>query len=228
MIIKIVSFILSFVIVGAITSLSTKEENVMFYKTEKTCSVDHAALRQKYREVVTASDEALKTVGAKIATIDNGIPDSGRTDVLKVTVSIEFLPESHSGITNKERVCILIDAVCNEMEFEDAALIKAMVSCESSFDTTSVSSYNAQGLMQITPRYFKSLMERYEVTDLCKDEVGNLRVGIHWISHLINKYNGDVHKALVAYNCGESVVDNRGVTSNGYSRWVLRTAGDYL
>lgn len=228
MIIKIISFILSFIAIGTITVVTTKEENVMFYKTEKTCSVDHTALRQRYREVVTASDEALKTVGAKIATIDNGTPDSGRTDVLKVTVSIEFLPESHSGITNKERVCILIDAVCNEMEFEDTALIKAMVQCESNFNKDAVSSYNAQGLMQITPRWFGELMNEYGVTDLCSDEAGNLRVGIHWISHLINKYNGDVHKALVAYNCGKSVVDNRGVTSNGYSRWVLRTAGDYL
>lgn len=228
MIIKIVAFILSFIAIGTITVVTTKEENVMFYKTEKTCSVDHEALRQKYQEVVTASDEALKTVVAKIATIDNGTPDSGRTDVLKTTVSIEILPESHSGITNKERVCILIDAVCNEMEFEDAALIKAMVQCESNFNKDVVSSCNAQGLMQITPRWLGELMNEYGVTDLCSDEAGNLRVGIHWISHLINKYNGDVHKALVAYNCGESVVDNKGVTSNSYSRWVLRTAGDYL
>lgn len=227
MFIKTISFILSFIIIGAITSLSTKEENVMLYKTEKTCSVDHMAFRKKYREVVTASDEALKTVGAKIAAIDS-IPDSGRTDTIKVTVSIEVIPESQSGITNKERVCTLIDAVCDDMDFEDTALIKAMVQCESNFNKDAISSYNAQGLMQITPRWFGELMNEYGVTDLCSDEAGNLRIGIHWIRHLLNKYSGNIEKALVAYNCGESAVDHRGVTSNTYSRWVLRIRGDYL
>lgn len=211
MIIKIAAFILSFITIGTITVVTTKEETTVTFTSEQNTWVT-TSLSPK--AVMTIADTTFKNTTVPKKDIS-----------LNVVVTVK---QKTPITSNEERVCALIDDVCKELGFSDTALIKAMVSCESSFDTTSVSSCNSQGLMQITPRYFKSLMERYEVTDLCKDEVGNLRVGIHWISHLINKYNGDVHKALVAYNCGESVVDNRGVTSNGYSRWVLRTAGDYL
>lgn len=135
--------------------------------------------------------------------------------------------ETQTPPTNEERVCILVDKICDEMNFNNSSLIKGMIYCESSFNKNCISSAGSMGLMQITPRYFTELMEMYSVTDLCNDEVGNIRIGIHWINYLINKYEGDLHKALVAYNCGESYVDVRGYTESGYSRKVLRMAGEY-
>ena len=82
-------------------------------------------------------------------------------------------------------------------------------------------------MMQLTPKYFRGLMAKYGVIDLCSDPYGNLEVGIDWMHQLLIKYNGHVSKALVAYNCGESVVA-KGVTSSGYSEKILRTVGDYM
>lgn len=129
-------------------------------------------------------------------------------------------------LTNEERVCILIDRLCEEYEFNDPALIKAIVMCESSFNKNSVSAYNARGLMQITPRWFIDDMEKFGVSDLCADEVGNLTIGINYMKELINNNHGNVSKALVAYHDGGSVVEN-GTFSTAYSKRVLRVAGGY-
>lgn len=131
-------------------------------------------------------------------------------------------------IPNEERVCEMIDRICAEQGFNDPALIKAMVFCESGFKKDVISSAGCEGLMQITPGYFIEQMERYGVLDLCADEEGNLRIGIEWIAYLIEKYDGDYHKALVAYNLGESRVDIKGIYSNSYSRKVVKIASDYM
>lgn len=129
---------------------------------------------------------------------------------------------------DKGKIIGLIDELCTAADFNNPALIKAIVHCESSFNQYSISSYGAEGLMQIVPKYFGKLMFEYGVTDLCADEIGNLRIGIHWMRYLIAKYDGNLSKALVAYNCGESVVDVKGRTSNSYSKKVLNIVGDYM
>lgn len=128
----------------------------------------------------------------------------------------------------KGRIIELIDELCIAADFDNPALIKAVVHCESGFDQYAISSCGAEGLMQIMPKYFGKLMSEYGVTDLCVDEIGNLRIGIHWMQYLISKYDGNLSKALVAYNCGESAVDVKGRISNSYSEKVLNIAGDYM
>ena len=53
----------------------------------------------------------------------------------------------------------------------------------------------------------------------------NLRLGFRFLRFLINKYDGDVRLALLAYNRGPTTVDGllaRGVDpSNGYVQRVL-------
>lgn len=129
-------------------------------------------------------------------------------------------------LTTEERVCILIDDVCEELDFDNPALIKAIVKCESNFHKDSVSDCNARGLMQITPRWFSREMQEFGVTDLCEDEIGNLRIGISHIKKLIHNYNGNISMALVAYHDGSSAVAN-GVYSTIYSARVLRAVGGY-
>ena len=128
----------------------------------------------------------------------------------------------------KGRIIELIDELCIAADFDNPALIKAIVHCESGFNQYAISSCGAEGLMQIMPKYFGKLMSEYGVTDLCVDERGNLRIGIHWMQYLIAKYDGNLSKALVAYNCGESAVDAKGRTSNSYSEKVLNIVGDYM
>lgn len=150
-------------------------------------------------------------------------PSEAETTPKQVDVEVTSEP-----INYKQIVCQWVDDICKEQGFNNPALIKAIVHCESSFNQYSVSSHGAEGLMQIIPKYFGKLMSEYGVTDLCADEIGNLRIGIHWMQYLIAKYDGNLSKALVAYNCGESVVDVKGRTSNSYSKKVLNIVGDYM
>ena len=144
------------------------------------------------------------------------------------TTTEVIFEEETKPLTNEERICSMVDDICKEMEFDKPELIKSMIYCESSFNKNRISHAGARGLMQITPRWFGELMKEYNVTDLCEDEEGNIRIGIFWINRLINKYDGDIHKALVAYNCGESYVYKNKSTSSSYSRKVIRIAGEYI
>jgi soluble lytic murein transglycosylase-like protein len=62
------------------------------------------------------------------------------------------------------------------------------------------------------------------------EPVPNLRVGFGYLRRLIDKYDGDVRLALLAYNRGEGAVD-RDLRSgrnpeNGYTRRVLGMGRD--
>lgn len=140
--------------------------------------------------------------------------------------TIQTSTKKETYLERKTRVCALIDDVCEELSFTNTALIKAIVFCESNFNTYSVSSENAQGLMQIVPRWFVKEMAQAGVTDLCKDERGNLFIGISHIKGLLKLYDGDVSKTLVAYHDGCSAVEN-GIYSTAYSKWVIRVVGGY-
>jgi len=182
----------------------------------------------KFNQHITAYFEALKNppVVEEETEAPTEPPEKKEPELIVLNITATTV-EEESPAARKERVCKLIEQVCQEMGFEEVALIKAMVECESGFDTNQISSKNARGLMQITPRWFGAEMATFGVTDLNADEAGNLRIGIRFINKLINKY-GDYSKALVAYNAGESEVDIDGVYHNSYSGKVLKVAGEYL
>ena len=98
-------------------------------------------------------------------------------------------------------------------------LVFAVIEQESCYDPNALNrSEDCFGLMQINKCNFitYNLDEPYNAFE-------NVRVGITMLSELLSKYD-DVHKALMAYNCGEygaKCLWNKGITSNTYSRSVL-------
>ncbi len=83
-----------------------------------------------------------------------------------------------------------------------ADLVFAVAWVESRYNPDVVSPVGAMGLMQIMP----ALATKYNVADPF-DPSENARAGAAYLARLIKRYEGDVRKALAAYNWGPSNVD---------------------
>ncbi len=83
------------------------------------------------------------------------------------------------------------------------SLLLAVARGESDFDTRARSSANAYGLMQIqwpgTARHL-GIRRLRDLYDPCT----NVRAGARYLRELLDRYDGDLHLALAAYNYGPS------------------------
>lgn len=119
---------------------------------------------------------------------------------------------NHVEVTNKNATQKqqIEDAVkkASEKHGIDENLIKAVIKTESNFNPNAVSSVGAKGLMQIMPANYKHLGISNPF-----DIYQNIYGGTKLLREYLDKYNGDVEMALMAYNGGPTRMKNRGVTS---------------
>lgn len=87
----------------------------------------------------------------------------------------------------------------------DPALVKAVVETESSWNPRAISNRGAVGLMQLIP----GTAARMGVGNAF-DPQENLEGGVRYLRTLLERYNGDLHLSLAAYNAGERAVDRAG------------------
>lgn len=105
----------------------------------------------------------------------------------------------------------------------DPLLVAAVVQAESGFDEKAVSPKGAVGLMQVMPKTAR----QFGVEDV-HDPDGNLEAGACYLSHLLNRFDGDLALALAAYNAGPSSVRRFGGVppypeTRNFTERVLRT-----
>lgn len=79
--------------------------------------------------------------------------------------------------------------------------VEAVITVESNFNPTAVSTKGALGLMQLMPETAR----RFGVRNVF-DTGQNLEGGIQYLNFLLDLFHGDVNLALAAYNAGENVV----------------------
>lgn len=84
------------------------------------------------------------------------------------------------------------------------AFVESVAKVESAFKPSAVSPKGAIGVMQLMPGTAKALGA--DPTDVHQ----NIEAGTRLLRELLAKYNGDVVKALAAYNAGEGAVDRFG------------------
>jgi soluble lytic murein transglycosylase-like protein len=127
------------------------------------------------------------------------------------------------GYAVSDRLAHLIYSTAVEHDIKPEIAF-GLVRTESEFKDYATSRVGAIGLTQLmlpTARWFKrDATER----DL-RDSETNLEIGFRYLGELIDRYDGDVHLALTAYNRGTGTVDRvlkrGGNPDNGYAGKVL-------
>jgi soluble lytic murein transglycosylase-like protein len=120
-----------------------------------------------------------------------------------------------SGITNEISAPLApaeLDKVVQdsaEKNHVDPGLVRAVISTESNWNPSAVSSKGAMGLMQLMPGTAQTLG-----VGNAFDPAQNIGAGTQYLGMMLERYNGDVNKALAAYNAGPGAVDRFGGVPN--------------
>jgi soluble lytic murein transglycosylase-like protein len=100
-----------------------------------------------------------------------------------------------------------------------------LVRTESEFRSYATSRVGAIGLTQLMPATAGWFQRGITVAQL-RDEDTNLEIGVRYLAELLDRYDGDLHLALTAYNRGTGTVDGvvkrGGDPDNGYAGLVLK------
>lgn len=100
-----------------------------------------------------------------------------------------------------EDLQIHIIQTCEEHHI-DPAIIMAMAYRESGYNAAAIGDNgDSYGLLQIQPRWHYERMQKLGCTDLL-DPFQNVTVGVDYLAESLARYDGDMEKALVAYNQG--------------------------
>lgn len=107
----------------------------------------------------------------------------------------------------------------------DPALVRAVIAAESAWKPDAISRKGAQGLMQLVPGTAAEL----GVSDTF-DPVQNVDGGVRYLRKLLERYGGDLDRALAAYNAGPGAVDRaRGVPNYPETRaYVQKVTNTYF
>jgi soluble lytic murein transglycosylase-like protein len=124
-------------------------------------------------------------------------------------------------LANRQKIEVMIREVSARYNV-DPALIRAVIATESNWNSTAISRKGALGLMQLVPGTARQLG-----VNNAFDPKQNLDGGVRYLHTLLERYNGDLDRALAAYNAGPGAVDRaRGVPRYRETREYVQKVTD--
>ena len=124
------------------------------------------------------------------------------TTALAVPATVQASRES--GEAERQRIMHLVAAEARNMGIPQA-LALAVAHVESNFDSRALSHKGARGVMQIMPATARG--EYGIAPGLLWNPRINVRLGLHFLGRLLDRYAGRVDLALFYYNGGSAVGD---------------------
>lgn len=126
--------------------------------------------------------------------------------VLNSEINKYSVTSSAAKNTPPEEIANLINLSANKYGV-DPKLVTAVARSESGFDPNALSPAGAVGVMQLMPETAESL----GVRDI-RNPRENIEGGVKYLKELLTTFNGDVAKAVAAYNAGpQAVINHNGV-----------------
>ena len=198
-------------------------------------------LRHPTRNVVVAGvafvvgmQLAARPDGARLAALENEVERSrvalkarqGELELVRLEMSRiqEIIEYSNQYDISAELASAINDIALSEGVAPSLAF--RLIQVESGFYGRAISPKGAIGYAQLMPATAFDLDPTLEYRDIF-DRDTNLRLGFRYLRWLIDRYDGDLRLALLAYNRGLGTVDNirraGGDPANGYARAVLGT-----
>jgi soluble lytic murein transglycosylase-like protein len=168
-----------------------------------TCVPAHAQLKmladERGRPVYVYEGPAVSPVPVPVAK-----PNSNVTAPAPPATPVASASAKTGKPTTAEELNLIVQKTA-EKHRVDPRLVRAVIATESNWNVAAVSHKGAQGLMQLIPETAQQLGV-YDAFDPAQNVDG----GVRYLSMMLDRYNGDVHKALAAYNAGPGAVDRSG------------------
>ncbi len=147
----------------------------------------------------------LKPLNPSLNSQENGANDKVNVES---NINVETKIESNNIIISTEqRINVAIENASKKYRI-DKGILRAIIKAESNFNPSVTSSAGAQGLMQIMPSNFSFLgiSNGYDIEQ-------NINGGAKLLRNYLDRYNGNIEMALMAYNGGPGTMERRGVKS---------------
>jgi peptidoglycan hydrolase-like protein with peptidoglycan-binding domain len=172
-----------------------------------------AAPRPAGRRHVVRPGETLTAIAARYGTTVGALARANRLDPTRVLLVATPLQVPVAGArpgAGQAHVRRLIES-WSRYYGVDPRLLTALAWQESGFQQQIVSSAGAFGVMQVTPETWQFVEAVLVGRPIPRTLAGNVRVGVAFFRHLLQRFGGDVRLALGAYFRGPAAVERFGL-----------------